>query len=86
MRHILVKLQPFVYNQSIEIYSEKNNLLETHFSSLGVLDLAVLDLCKKQGINEIDIRGPIDFAKKIQQRILGTNNKFEKLDLNINLV
>jgi len=83
MRRIAVTIQPFVLNQTIQIF-EDDNLKEFHLAPLEAVDQIVAGMCKTYDITQVDIRGESHFTEKIKEKIL-TATKFEQLNVNIDL-
>ena len=81
MKRIIINIQPFIFNQSIQIY-ENDTLIERKLAPLKTLSKVIQDYCKENKINQIELNGNRYFTNKIQKELIEFV-KFEKMDLNI---
>lgn len=81
MDHIVVKLQPFVLEQEVQVY-KNGNCIKVSKSNLSNLDENIAVQAKLFNIKNVDLAGDKNFTQRIKERL--TQNKFN-LDLNIKL-
>jgi hypothetical protein len=81
MDHIVVRIQPFIYLQQIEVYKD-GKCIDISKSNMINLDENISIKAKVHNIKNIDLAGDKNFTQKIKERL--TQNKFN-LDLDIKL-
>ena len=83
-KRIVINIQPFVFTQHIEIYTETGNKTGDTVVSLAAMPNAIKELCLKNDIHQVDISGNKFFASKIQKDLIKAI-QYSKSNLDINV-
>lgn len=80
MKRICLIIQPFDLFQRIVIYNDDKLVGETHVA-MNNLPNRLCDIAKDYNITEIEVSGPVNYAKHIEQKI--KEKEIEKYENNI---
>ena len=83
-KRIVINIQPFVFTQHIEIYTEAGNKIGGTTVSLAAMPDAIKELCLKNDIHQVDISGNKFFSSKIQRDLVKTI-QYSNLNINVTL-
>ena len=82
MDHITVYIQPFVFNQTVGVYSN-GECIKSIKCKINELDKVCMELCKAYNMHQIDLGGSQPFAQRVKNKIV--ENKFENYEINVDI-